>query len=355
MDAEPVGTGCVAQVHRAILLRDVEGGGRVGDEVAVKVVHPAARDRVDADLELLRHAARVVEYLVPRARWCSVASAVDEFAKNLSAQMDMRREASNLERLAENFRDVDDVSFPLPRRALTSADVLVEDFVRGTSMKDFLRRCGGGGGGGVEDRVKDALAIIGVKAVCKMIFHDNLLHGDMHPGNIVVTDEAKPSVCFLDAGICVELGDAQHQHFVDVLAALMQHDGARAGRLMIKGNEQFDTVGGGGRRYNGFATAAEWADAQDAFCGCMASITSTSQDEEFFRKIGDYSTLIFSHAAKCRVALEGYFVSTAIAVRVMEGVANTLDPQVKIGQLAVPFILTSRMRGAKAAITGRSS
>ena len=78
MDAEPVGTGCVAQVHRAILLRDVEGGGRVGDEVAVKVVHPAARDRVDADLELLRHAARVVEYLVPRARWCSVASAVDE-------------------------------------------------------------------------------------------------------------------------------------------------------------------------------------------------------------------------------------------------------------------------------------
>lgn len=152
--------------------------------------------------------------------------------------MDMRREADNLERLARNFDSIDDVSFPLPRHALTSADVLVEDFVRGTSMKDFIRKCDA-----VEDRVKDALATIGVKAVCKMIFHDNLLHGDMHPGNIVVTDEVKPAVCFLDAGICVELGDAEHQHFVDVLAALMQHDGARAGRLMIRGNDQFQTTG----------------------------------------------------------------------------------------------------------------
>lgn len=142
------------------------------------------------------------------------------------------------------------------------------------------------------------------------------------------------------------------------------------------------------QRYNGFDTAEEWAAAQDAFCACMAKITSTSQEEEFFKKIGDYATRIFSEAARCRersafpfasrggdrrpigVALEGYFVSTAIAIRVMEGdspvffffsfppgptrrllgVANTLDPHVKIGQLAIPWILTSRFKRTKAAV-----
>jgi len=146
------------------------------------------------------------------------------------------------------------------------------------------------------------------------------------------------------------------------------------------------------QRYNGFDTAEEWAAAQDAFCACMAKITSTSQEEEFFKKIGDYATRIFSEASRCRerpafpfasrggdrrpvgVALEGYFVSTAIAIRVMEGespafffffpfrvlsagptrrllgVANTLDPHVKIGQLAIPWILTSRFKRTKAAV-----
>ncbi|KAH8051045.1 kinase [Aureococcus anophagefferens] len=335
VDREPVGTGCVAQVHRATLLRDVPGGGAVGDEVAVKVIHPAARHRVATDLELMRGAAVCVERLVPMARWCSIAVAVDEFAKTLSNQMDMRLEADNLERLDANFAKVDDISFPRPRPALTSADVLVEDFVRGASMKDVLRNLDA-----LEPRVKAALSAIGVKAVCKMIFHDNLLHGDMHPGNILVTDLSKPSVCFLDAGICVELGDTEHQHFVDVLAALMRHDGDRAGRLMIAGNERFETLGPRAR-FNGFDTEAEWADAQDAFCRTLAHITSKTQEEAFFQKIGDYTTRIFAEASACRVALEGYFVSTAIAIRVMEGVANALDPDVKIGQLAIPWMMSS--------------
>ncbi|KAH8049705.1 kinase [Aureococcus anophagefferens] len=310
-------------------------GGGAGDEVAVKVIHPAARHRVATDLELMRGAAVCVERLVPMARWCSIAVAVDEFAKTLSNQMDMRLEADNLERLDANFAKIDDISFPRPRPALTSADVLVEDFVRGASMKDVLRTLDA-----LEPRVKAALSAIGVKAVCKMIFHDNLLHGDMHPGNILVTDLSKPSVCFLDAGICVELGDTEHQHFVDVLAALMRHDGDRAGRLMIAGNERFETLGPRAR-FNGFDTEAEWADAQDAFCRTLAHITSKTQEEAFFQKIGDYTTRIFAEASACRVALEGYFVSTAIAIRVMEGVANALDPDVKIGQLAIPWMMSS--------------
>ena len=63
------------------------------------------------------------------------------------------------------------------------------------------------------------------------------MHGDLHPGNILVTRDATrdPAVCFLDAGICVELGAKEHVHLVRVLSALMRHDGDAAGRLLCKG------------------------------------------------------------------------------------------------------------------------
>ena len=37
----------------------------------------------------------------------------------------------------------------------------------------------------------------------------------------------------------------------------------------------------------------------------------------------------------------GFFVSTAVAIRVMEGVAIALDPDVQIGQLALKWIASS--------------
>ena len=80
-------------------------------------MHPAARRRVASDLDFLRACARAGEALIPRAKWFNLAAAADEFAATLGAQMDMRAEADNLERLRENFRNQSSVSFPAPRRS----------------------------------------------------------------------------------------------------------------------------------------------------------------------------------------------------------------------------------------------
>ena len=77
-------------VQTQVLKKDVTNGGRRGDRVAVKVVHPAARRRVASDLDFLRACARAGEALIPRAKWFNLAAAADEFAATLGAQMDMR-------------------------------------------------------------------------------------------------------------------------------------------------------------------------------------------------------------------------------------------------------------------------
>ncbi len=44
----------------------------------------------------------------------------------------------------------------------------------------------GNGAAAVSKKTKKRLAIIGARVMLKMIFVDNFVHGDMHPGNVLV-------------------------------------------------------------------------------------------------------------------------------------------------------------------------
>ena len=80
IDPIPVGSGCIAQVHRAV--------GADGALLAVKVLHPGVEEVVGADLCLLRTAAWAVEALVPLPglRWLALREAVDEFSRFMAMQ-----------------------------------------------------------------------------------------------------------------------------------------------------------------------------------------------------------------------------------------------------------------------------
>ena len=80
VDPTPVGSGCIAQVHRAV--------GADGALLAIKVLHPGVEEVVGADLCLLRTAAWAVEALVPLPglRWLALREAVDEFSRFMAMQ-----------------------------------------------------------------------------------------------------------------------------------------------------------------------------------------------------------------------------------------------------------------------------
>eukprot|EP00959_Pyramimonas_sp_CCMP1952_P191166 3997392-Pyramimonas_sp.AAC.1 len=65
-----------------------------------------------------------------------------------------------------------------------------------------------------------------------MVLVDNLVHGDLHPGNILVRDDrhalsspnhTPPAVVLLDAGLCVRLSPTDQRNFIDLFAAVGQH------------------------------------------------------------------------------------------------------------------------------------
>ncbi|KAH8096053.1 kinase [Aureococcus anophagefferens] len=202
-----LGSGCIAQVYE---------GTQDGQRVAVKVVHPGVREAVETDMELLAFCVGCGERFAPGAfRYLAVGGSVHRFGAIMRSQLDLRTEASNLERLHAHFVRDDSVVVPRPVGRRRSPDVLVEEFVAGVPVLDFAR--------GDEARAAK-IAEAGARAVLKMVLHHNFVHGDLHPGNMLVNDRAQ--LVLLDAGICVEIGDRAHEDMVSILKAMLERRAA---------------------------------------------------------------------------------------------------------------------------------
>jgi len=165
-----LGSGCIGQVYKGKIVSNQQA-------VAVKVLHPAVQDDIDADLDLLRVVVRLAPYLPGKAlasvKWLNLEGVVEEFAHLLKLQIDLRREADNLRRFNENFKDNDAVQFPqlIPDFDPTE-NILVESFCEGVPVVEFCRLHRD------EQQVLTRMCNQAIRAVCQMIFLDNMVHGD---------------------------------------------------------------------------------------------------------------------------------------------------------------------------------
>ena len=108
-----LGSGCVAQVHRGTLH---------GKRVAVKVVHPGVRELVDCDMCLLRGIGSIIEYWAPSLKYLAVRGTLQRFEKVMRAQLDLRTEAANLEKLHLLFCEDENVVIPRPVLEVNGVD-----------------------------------------------------------------------------------------------------------------------------------------------------------------------------------------------------------------------------------------
>ena len=136
----PIGSGCVAQVYKA-RLRSSHGLHQAGTSVAVKVQHPRILEKVCLDFYLLNKFASFLEYIpYLNLDYLSMKDSVDQFRDIMLPQLDLRVEAHNLQRFRRDFEGESQIAFPEPLVELTSREVLVEKFVEGEPMLNFVLR-----------------------------------------------------------------------------------------------------------------------------------------------------------------------------------------------------------------------
>ncbi len=204
LDETPLASASIAQVHRATLVD--------GTHVALKVQRPGVQTKIESDLGILTVLSGWIEEAFDEARAMDLRGVITGFTKSISAELDFRIEARNLERFRRNFAELPKVVFPRVFEELSTGEVLCMEFLDGRKFSEVLEA-------GEDTR---PLVSTYFNAAYKMLFFDGFFHGDLHPGNVLVLAEGRIGI--LDCGMVGRLSPAAKDRIIDILYAVLNED-----------------------------------------------------------------------------------------------------------------------------------
>ena len=206
---EPFAAASTAQVHRAKLLD--------GTDVVVKVQRPMIVPKVKADLGIITETIQTAEKRFEWARNSDLSGMFHEFATNVIGELDYRNEAYYAVRLKHNMSTIPGITVPTVYPDHSTSKVLTMDFVRGVKITNVDQIDAAG-----LDRSE--LASRFLRAMVKQVMVDGFMHGDPHPGNVMVNLETG-DITFLDMGMMGTLSRNQRMSLIDLLWAIQAQDG----------------------------------------------------------------------------------------------------------------------------------
>ena len=297
----PIASASVAQVHRARLPD--------GQVVAVKVRRPDIEELCAFDLSVMSFYARLLE-LLPSLRTLAPLESVEQFGRAIAMQLDFTIEAENNRRFTRNFNTEPQVIVPKLFDPLCSRRVLTMDFIEGKKILDT-------GGSQPERR---ALGELGFRIMLKMIFADGFVHADLHPGNLLVTQDGQ--VALLDLGLVAEMDDTHRLAFARYFAAWARGDGHTMAEIMVTHSPSPYV-----RDREGFEQAIQ---------GFVDRLHGKRLGEVEVAKVV-YEMLQILR--RYRVRVNATFTMVNIAIAVTEGIGKQLDPTLDLMNEAMPFFL----------------
>ncbi|RHX98594.1 hypothetical protein DYB25_008698 [Aphanomyces astaci] len=311
LDPDPIGSGVIAQVYQGRWMA-------TNEKIAVKVIHPSVQESVALDLDLLWVVAGWVDYFLPNL---SASVGMASFAEVMTSQLDLRVEAANLLRFQSNFATTPNVTFPTPMPEFVTSSVLVESFVDGEHINTAVDASSA-----TWDRRQ--LAATTVDTFLRMLFLHNFAHGDIHPGNILVTRNGTGGIALLDAGIVNTLRPTDFDDFVELFHHIASKDGVAAGKMLLEKSPR------------------HYCTDQPAFTSAIAAIVDRATKNLSLREVpvGELLQDVLEVCQRHHVALQGRFVSVVVSIGVLEGVGRLLDPELDILKIALPILIQAKFQ-----------
>jgi len=204
-DDTPFAAASIGQIHRAKLRREQIW-------VAVKIQRPYLAESCAKDLRIVERITWLLRVLriYPFMRW---DDGLRELREILREELDCRYEASAFYRMKKSLKPhkiyVPDV---FPR--YTTQFILVTEFIHATLMMDYIYIADTDPGKLAvwlrENDINPHIVARGmIQSVFRQLFEDNLYHGDLHPGNIILLRHSR--VALIDFG-AVAFTDQEYLH-----------------------------------------------------------------------------------------------------------------------------------------------
>lgn len=202
-DETPVASASLSQVYKARL--------HSGEVVAVKVQRPFIEEKMNVDFDILLYLSRFFKMGSRLLRKMNITSMIKEAKSEIMKELDYKDEIKNIERLYNNLKRDSYVKIPKPYKELSTANVLVMEFVEGIKITDFDK---------IDALGLDKKILITnlIKTLHKQILRDGFFHGDPHPANVFVLKDGR--IAFLDFGMVGEMDDKNKEGYIQQSIAL---------------------------------------------------------------------------------------------------------------------------------------
>ena len=220
-DAKALASASIAQVHSATLIADDR-------EVVIKVIRPGIEKTIQADLQLMRWIAELLQRFLKDARRLRPVEVVEEYEKTILDELDLMREAANAMLLRRNFSDSKLLYIPEIYTQHSTKNILVMERIYGIPVSDIESLKAQG-------TDLKLLAERGVEAFFTQVFRDSFFHADMHPGNVFVSYQhpEDPLWIGIDCGIVGTLNNEDKRYLAENFLAFFNRDYHRVAQLHI--------------------------------------------------------------------------------------------------------------------------
>lgn len=213
----PVASASLAQVHLAVL--------HDGTPVAVKIQRPLARERITEDVALLEGLLGQLSWFFPgKTRRLNLVAGFREFKRYTLQELDFATEAKTLERFKHNFAGWTDIIIPQVYWDLVTPKVLTMERVSGLRLNEITLKLS------MPERKRLSHRLLEMEM--KMFIADGFFHADLHPGNILFTEDG--NIALLDFGMYGELSDEHRDRFILYWYAGLQRQTRRAFYHLIR-------------------------------------------------------------------------------------------------------------------------
>lgn len=365
-----LGSGSMAQTHRGTVYCERDN---TQADVAIKILHPDIRNRVESDLMLMQSVTYIVDRLPGGFKWLGAGDAIQQFSQFLHSHLDLKREGDNLTRFQKNFAAWNTVTFPTTVYNLASPNVLVETLQHGIGLDELMSRSSP-----ALRAHSRPIAKIGLKMFLTMMIDHNFIHSDLHPGNILVDIDCEAchaelaqkkqekkshkritrtadavqvqnnsdynetnlqsnsvqklqhninapiTLQVIDPGLVTELDPRNRANFLSLFGALVQGDGRLAAELILK-----------------YARKQSCTDP-DGFMNEMDEIVSGIPVLDIgAADIGVLLQKVLTIVRNYKVGLETDFASLVVGLVVVEGVGRRLDPKLSLVKEAAPVLIAN--------------
>lgn len=301
---DPVAAASISQVHKAQLPSE--------EYVAIKILRPSIRKIYSKDIKMLKWIVNVVSRRLPQLKLLNISAVIDILHEVMNHELNLKLEAAACTQMSENFADNNDIYFPKVYWDLTNENILVTEWIEGTSIYD------------TEDLIEQGFDLKELsKKIAMMSFQqtyqDGFFHADLHPGNILVRKDG--SIALLDFGIIGILSDRDRLAVAEIIYGFISRDYNLVAKIHLR-------VGYIPENTNLYLFAQTCRAIGERIFG--RSVKDVS--------IGNLLIELFKVTEEFGMSVQPQLILLQKNIIIIEGIGQTLNPDINMWKLIEPWI-----------------